>query len=276
MKDIFSIKRFALLFAKYWQENYRKNILQATALFIIMFLFYGFAVFTSLRVPFSDKIPTPVFIIGLAIATFGFAASYYGLFSSKPKSIQALQLPASNLEKFLLGFVLLQVFVFVVFLGLFYINDFIFTKAYNYFKHIPEGITSHEREQYHATAYAFSCNNELLVIFLKMYVIACPAIHFCSLWFSKNIVIKSIVVIVSIALLIFFFNYYFMQLLIPLNIMPRGMFINESFVVRHGNQDKYSVMLSATWVKNASTFLLIFCPIILWYAGYKKLTEKQV
>lgn len=133
MNEIFNLRRFGALAAKYYYENRRTILVFAAVMAIITFLFLTkFKPFSRVYILVSDQ---QMLNASLAQVKQQFAAVFWTLlsvfslftalysfhdFTSKKKVMQALLLPASTFEKYLLALFNSTIGTFIIFLILFY------------------------------------------------------------------------------------------------------------------------------------------------------------
>lgn len=102
MKNHFSLSRFGLLFRKHTVENYKTYLLSLGVLLGAMFLIMGGASYLASR-PMAATEHTIFFFFFLIGAGMVFSSTVFAQLGDKKKAIAFLTLPASQLEKYLVG-----------------------------------------------------------------------------------------------------------------------------------------------------------------------------
>ena len=120
MNEIFSFSRFRRLFVKHTAEHYRTYLMSIAVLTGVLLLGGSF-VFYMIPDPPDPGLQAAIFImLGLLAGTF-FTSTVFSDYGEKTKAIPALILPATALEKFLVGWLYSYPIFLVVYTGVFYI-----------------------------------------------------------------------------------------------------------------------------------------------------------
>ena len=270
----FSVSRFFLLLRKFWKENRKIYLLYSIGFFGILLLVYGIIVLTSLHTIFPRDLQQVLFVFGLLFGGSFFSASFYSFFAQPSKSIQFLQLPVSNSEKLLLSFMFTQFVYFVTFMLIYLFTDMILCSFYNQFAAMPDGVTSMQLPDFKATRLNLGDLRNLLAI-LAFFMISSIA-HFGSLAFTKHAFVKTAIVFIIVWTALGFYNQYLMLFLIPVEIMPHGMFFNDSFRIGPAKAAVGLVTLSEQWSLSISYIIPAIIYATFWTGSYFKLKEKQV
>ena len=266
--------RFLLLLRKFIRENKKAYLLYLAGALGILLLIYGLVVFTALHHPFPKDFQQIVFVIGLLLGGSFFSASFYSFFSNTSKGIQFLQLPVSNGEKLLLSFLFTQIGFFVSYLLLFMVTDWMLCGFYNHFAAIPVDTLPMLKPNFHATNLDLSDKrNELAII---VFFLFSSIAHFGSLAFTKHAFVKTALGLIIVWAIIAWFNQYSMIWLVATDIVPHGMFFNDSFRIDAIKNKGSLVTLPDSWVMNISWILPLLIYISFWTGSYFKLKEKQI
>jgi hypothetical protein len=119
MSQIFSFKRFGMLFKKHTVENYRSYAMALFVLVGIMTAVIGIANYKT-RVPMDIKMQMAYFIGFFLAAGALFTSSIFNNLSDKRRTIASLTLPASSFEKFLVGWIYSFILFQIVFIAVYY------------------------------------------------------------------------------------------------------------------------------------------------------------
>jgi len=119
MSQIFSFKRFGMLFKKHTAENYRSY---AMMLFVLTGIMTAVIGIINYKAPEPMNMKTQIaFFMGFFIAAGAiFTSNIFNNLGDKKKTIASLTLPASSFEKFLVGWVYSFVFFQIVFVAVYY------------------------------------------------------------------------------------------------------------------------------------------------------------
>jgi hypothetical protein len=270
----FKITRFRLLLQKFIRENRKAYFLYAAGLFGVLLLIYGLLVFTSLHNIFPRDLQQAFFVIGLLFGGSFFSASFYSFFSNTSKGIQFLQLPVSSEEKLLLSFLLTQFVFFVSFMLIFLGTDWMLCSFYNRFAAMPAWASPMQKPLFTANRIDLGDpKNQLAILaFFLMSTIA----HFGSLAFTKHAFVKTAIAFIIGWVALALYNQYSMFALVPIEIMPHGMFFNDSFRIDAAKNIGGLVILPTHWVIYMYFILPILIYVSFWTGSYFKLKEKQV
>ena len=270
----FRTSRFLLLLRKFSKENRKIYLLYSAGFFGILLLAYGIIVLSSLHSIFPRDLQQVLFVFGLLLGGSFFSASFYGFFAYPSKGIQFLQLPVSNSEKLLLSFMCTQFVYFFTFMLIFLFTDWILCAFYNQFAAIPDGVTPIQLTYYKATRLDLGDLRNLLAI-LAFFILSSIA-HFGSLTFTKHAFVKTAIVFIIVWTTLGFYNQYLMVFLIPVEIMPHGMFFTDSFRIGPAKAPVGLVTLSEQWSLSISYTIPVIIYASFWTGSYFKLKEKQV
>jgi uncharacterized membrane protein YidH (DUF202 family) len=274
MNNTFSFSRFATLLRKHITEEYKQYLILSAGAAGIMLVFMGLTTLSNLNDRYDTNMPEMIFLVGFVFGGTIFAALTYDFFQNPAKGIRFLQLPASQLEKIMVMFIVTQVVFFIVFLLLFYICNGLMCSIYNTFHVLPKHIPAERLAYYHADLYDMSSLYARLSI--ALFFVFSAIAHFGSLIFRKLAFIKTAIGIIAVGFAILFFNQLYMKSLIPEEVMPGGLFYTNSLRVGANDMVKGFVLLPATWESVMNYALPGILYISFWLASYQKLKEKQL
>src|SRR5665213_1138083 len=120
MNNFFSLRRFLRLFVKHTAEHYRTYLMSVAVLAGVMLLGGWFLFFVVLDAP-DAGLQTAIFVILMLIAGTIFTSTVFSDFGDKAKAVNALTLPATSFEKFLVGWVYSYPIFLVVYTAVFYV-----------------------------------------------------------------------------------------------------------------------------------------------------------
>lgn len=279
MNNIFSFKRFGLLFGKHIREERSRYLLSAAALFAILFSFYLIVILTNLSSRFLFQLQEALFFLGMLFSTTIFSSMSYQFFQQKAKGIQFLQLPASSAEKLLVSFIITQICFFLLYLCVFYTADWIVCHVYNSFHKMPANVTPEYAEAFTAKIYPLDTVKARQMIAIA--VILSSVAHYGSLCFEKQAYIKTTICVIAAGFVLIWGNYHHLKGIIPQESMPKGTFYNEGArLMEAKGPDEFIatgyVNLPESWNYFIPRFIAAMLFICFWTASYFKLKEKQV
>ena len=256
MDNVFNIHRFSRLFIKHTAEHY-KTYLMALAVLIGVLVLGGSFLIYIVDQPIELNVQTVFFSSIYFLAGAIFTSTVFADFGDKKKAMASLTLPASNFEKFLVGWVWSYLLFSVVFIATFYLVLVLFIHA----KHWPN--------QHDGVFNIFAQPAIFLFIpftFVHSFTLF-GAIYFDKLHFIKT----GFVFFISVAVLVFL-NTFFLEGLLGRSVHPAVPFTNVNFVQNHIDYDIGMISRYNTGVD----YLMITVSILLWTAAYFRLKEKQV
>jgi hypothetical protein len=256
MNKTFNINRFWRLFIKHTAEHYRTYLMSIAVLAGVMLLGGGFIIYMVPR-PMDAGFQSIVFVFLMLISGTIFTSTVFSDAGDKRKAIPMLTLPASQFEKFLVGWIYSYPVFIVVYTSIFYV---VLLGLIN-MKHWPH---------YHT---------EVLNVFQgRIYIIVAvfSMLHaitlFGAILFEKLHFIKTaFCFFISYAVLILA-NTLFLKALIGRDIMAAIPFGLLNFAER----DKYYSVDIDYRFTNWVLLLIMGLALLFWVAAYFRLKEKQV
>jgi hypothetical protein len=259
MNNFFSLKRFCRLFVKHTVEHYRAYLMSIAVLTGVIVLGGSFLFFIVLEPP-DAGLQTAAFILLMLIAGTIFTSTVFSDFGEKDKAIQALTLPATALEKFLVGWLYSYPIFLLVYTAIFYLALGAL------------GMTRHWDTHHHFVIFSLRQAEMpvLLILFSVLHAIAIfGAILFRNLQFIKT----GFAFFISYGVLLII-NTIFLKVITGLEIiklaMPFG-FLNFDIGPKY-----YSI----SSVNGPDSFMVLIVvmliAVLIWVAAYFRLKEKQV
>ena len=257
MNKIFNAKRFGRLFFKHTTEHYKSYLMSLCVLIGVMLLGGSFLVY-MVGVPLDKSVQTVFFLMILLLAGTIFTSTIFSDLGDKKKAIAWLMLPASHLEKFLVGWMYSFVIFLALYIGSFYISD-LFALNIKHFEGHPAELFNVFEKQF--------LQMYLLYAFLNGVAI-CGAVYFEKLHFVKT----ALVFFISLAGLIFI-NKILLGIMLGREVEAAPPFGNLRF---SENGHLIDIIVSSKQQDNYLALLLLVLAFIFWTAAYYRLKEKQV
>ncbi|HVV55409.1 MAG TPA: hypothetical protein VHC47_08800 [Mucilaginibacter sp.] len=258
MNNFFSFQRFSRLFIKHTAEHYRIYLMSVAVLAGVLLLGGSFLFFVIPDPP-DTGLQTAMFIILMLIAGTIFTSTVFSDFGDKNKSIQALTLPATAFEKFLVGWIYSYPVFLLVYSGVFYAAL------------IGLGNAKHWNADQHFTIFSLQQGSiyAMLIIFSMLHAIAL----FGAIFFNKLHFIKTGFSFLIGYALILIVNTLFLKIITGLDVVKTAMpfgFLNFSV------GDKYYSIATKGAPSLAIMIVLSVSAVLIWIAAYFRLKEKQV
>ncbi len=256
----FSPARFGRLLARHAAERGAGYLLSAAVLGGIMLLVMSYISFEQ-GGPLNEATQIVLFLLFLLGAGSFFSSGVFAVYGDKQRGMAALTLPASHLEKFLVGWVFsLPVFV-VVFVALFYAVDAL----------VLYGASSGGQA---VTPINIFADPDKTNFFFAFYVLLNGAWLWGSIFFAKGQFVKMGFTLGLVTILGSVLNFRVLKSLLGsgLEIFPAPPFTN--ITLRQGGQF-FSLEMpisQAAWL----SALPLGLAALLWVAAYFRLTEKQL
>lgn len=255
MSNLFNAKRFGLLFIKHTTEHYKAYLMSLLVLVGVMVLGGGFLIY-MIDAPIDIGLQTAMFGSIFALAGTMFTSTIFADFGNPKKAIGSLTLPASNFEKFLVGWLFSFVIFSVVFIATFYAILAVLINL----QHIPDAP--------HQVINIFS--GQLIMIFIVFMLLHSVA-FFGAIYFKKLHFIKTafcFFISIAIATLA---NTAILGLLLGRSIRPAIPFGRVNLV-----EDNTPSIDGGSQSSIVIIWLIIVIAFTFWVAAYYRLKEKQV
>jgi hypothetical protein len=264
MNDIFELKRFAFLFRKTIYERPAQLLgLTALALAASLIVYSGSLYFTGFRVA-----QNMAFVWGYAGGGCFLAAVAFAYFNTNAAGAAYLTLPASALEKWLCGILLVGVVFSTLFLSFYRLMDFCFVTAY----HNGLDKNNPQYRQLYNTVRIYTFDNNLVAQSVVIFLNATGALMLGSLYFNKVGGIKTVMFYGGFAAFIYTLNQALVHAMFP-NVDMAWPFSNV--FIRVGN-DIGSIDMPLAAAKFVGISFQYIIPVILWITVYIRLKEKEI
>lgn len=285
MNQAFEFQRWVLLVRKHWGDNRNKYILSLGAIAALLLLWYGFLLLIDKMGAMAKEAQTITYYVGLFLVGALFASLLFADLANKPKALNFLSVPASQLEKVLCMALYCIVIFFVCYTVIFYAVDFIMVKVYNAVQmaQVEKGRSINYSFVKETVANVFgriSDRNDngnpfnalttvLLLFFAVQGAYALGSIYFPAYSFIKTTI--------ALLLLILFFIFLIAKVLYP--ILPHGDFgpSMSKFYLYDRDYNNRNVILLPSWTDNVlfGFFKYLLAPVF-WVVTYFRLKEKEV
>lgn len=256
MNNIFNINRFWRLFIKHTAEHYRAYLMSAAVLGGVMLLGGAFIIY-MIPGPMDAGFQSVVFVSLMLIGGTLFTSTVFADMGDKRRAIPTLTLPASQFEKFLVGWIYSFPIFLVFYTTIFYV--------------VLLGLISMKHWPHHRTEVLSVFQNRVYIMLVVYSVLHAITLYGAVLFDKLHFIKSAFSFFVSYGVLILL-NTLFLRAIIGRDIMaaiPYG-FLNFQ------ERDKYYSIdvtyASINWV----LWILIGVAILFWAIAYLRLKEKQV
>lgn len=263
MNQIFSFKRFGMLFKKHTVENYRSYAMALFVLVGIMVAVIGITNYKN-RMPMPTKMQIAYFMGFFIAAGTIFTSNIFNNLSDKRKTIASLTLPTSSFEKFLVGWVYSFVFFQIVFIAVYY--AIICTVIA--LGHWPAGTAP--------ILDIFSTEYKLYSLFVG-YAFLHGIVIYGAIFFKKMHFIKTAFSFFIMVMVIWFVNDWVLELMTGQAISHNPPFAGMSF--SYGVTAKSSAYANIDIASYPFKWILSLfgaLGVLFWFAAYYRLKEKKV
>lgn len=287
MNQAFDFNRWGLLVRKHWGDNRNKYTLSLIAVAALLFLWYGFLLLVDGRGPMGREGQIVTYYVGLFLTGSLYASLLFGDLANKPKAINFLSVPASQLEKVLCMALYCVLIYFVCYTVIFYVVDFIMLKVYNAVQ-----LAKWEKAPFHTQGSVFTPETianvfyrfekdvngnpfNTLTFILLLFFAAQGAYALGSIYFPTYSFIKTTI---TLLLLILFFIFLCAKVLSP--ILPEGGFsgaLTEFNLLGPNKEWGWRVIQLPSWTDEVffGFFKFVIAPVF-WLVTYFRLKEKEV
>lgn len=256
MDNLFNIHRFNRLFIKHTAEHYKTYLMALAVLLGVLLLGGSFMVYI-IDQPIEVNAQSVIFSGIYFLAGSIFTSTVFADFGDKKKAIASLTLPASNFEKFLVGWVWSYLVFSIIFIGAFYL-------ALYFFMHMRHWASYHD-EVFNIFA------RPAIFLFIPFSFVHSFTL-FGAICFNKLHFIKTgFVFFISVAVLVTI-NTFFLESILGRRVHPAVPFSNVNFFQNHNDYDISMVDRYDT----AVYWLIMIVSVLLWTAAYFRIKEKQV
>jgi len=257
MSRYFNFRRFGLLFKKHLAEQYKAYFMSFVVLTGVLTLGLGFLAFVQSG-PINNDMQILLYTLPMFLTGAIFTSNAFAALGDKKRAITYLTLPASHLEKYLVGWIS----TFVIFIVLYTISFYI----------VLYGVLSVDDVQEHEVQLMniFSGNTflNLLGAYAGIHAIAILG----SVYFEKGHFIKTAFIFFLSLALLTYLNEQVMQLVLGIDISTAPF---RSITIMDGEMKYYVTApdVFGEWIDTIIPFLVV---CIFWVASYVRLKEKEV
>lgn len=275
----FSFQRWSLLVAKHWAENKKRYLLSVAAIFALITFWFTFLLLVNEDDPMSKSMQAGAYFVSL----FGIGCLYAGTFfnplNSRSKGTFYLLTPASSLEKLLTALLFSVVFFFVVFVGVFYLSDFIMINIANtvhpyYTQPGSNGVVPQAEmfNVFYEKGPGEDAVNFPIYVLLAFFALQ-AAFLLGSVYFGQYSVVKTAIALFVLFLVVSFAEGYLFHLFLPNGDHYQSL---TSYLTKDANKPVNVVLLPA-WIDTALGFVMkfAFAPLF-WVVTFFRLTEKEI
>lgn len=258
MNELFSFPRFWRLFVKHTMEHYRTYVM-AVAVLTGALLLGGAFLFYMMPDPPDVGLQSIMFANLLIIAGTIFASTTFNDYGQDGTAIPALTLPATPLEKFLVGWIWSYPIYIFVYLNVFYVSLYGLGSGRHWASWQHFQVL--DLDKYHLEV--------ITVLFSVLHAIALlGSIYFNGLAFIKT----AFGFFVGLAILIVF-NLVLLKLMTGLHAIRTGVPFGTLDFSLKGRT--YAVFLQG-WNHSGILAIMMAITVLLWTTAFFKLKEKQV
>ena len=259
MNNTFSLTRFIMLFKKHTLEHAKTYLLSTGVLAGVTAIGLGFFAFTN-EGRLAIGVQAIIFIYVLTLAGSIFTSLVFADLDDKRKANQVLTLPASHLEKFLVTWIYSFVIYQLLFIGVFYLVDWIII-----------GISHPPANDPNIMINVFDIEQRASAGFI-IYAIFNGFTLWGAIFFEKLHFIKTAFIFFLYVLVFTVINTPMLQFIIGKNDLRSFVFQQFSFTDNKRGWDIW-----ATDSMNHTTLIVFaIAVIILWLSAFFRLKEKEI
>jgi len=262
MNDILSLSRFGWLLRKIFLERTALVLGSMLLCFVVTLVFYGMIMLLQ----GISEAQNDAFLIGLTLGGALMASVVFGYFNSNATGVSFLTLPASVLEKWLSGVVIIGLYFFL-FLVYFRLIDLAFVAQYHHNLNTHSPYYKLQYELVNILRFTDSTATQNFMMFFNFTGIMMLG----ALFFDKAAFIKTAMVICSILVAGFLLNLLIINLLIK-NVQTAFPF---SIVWLWVGKDRARLELSPENTDKVKIVFRFVLPAILWLLSLLRLKEKE-
>ena len=284
MNQAFDLQRWGLLVRKHWSDNRNKYTLSLGAIAALLLLWFGFLILVDKRGAMNKEGQLFTYYIGLFLTGALYASFLFGDLANKPKALNFMSVPASQLEKMLCMALYCVVAFWFCYTAIFYFVDFIMIKVSNAVQlaRLKEGATVNYPFVKETVFNVFGRIENTprdnpfspLTVVLLLFFAVQGAYALGSIYFPAYSFIKTTI---SLLLIILLFIFLMAKVLLP--ILPKGSFGDSltKFYIYDRDYSNRSVILLPSWTDNVifGFFKYLLAPAF-WVVTYFRLKEKEV
>lgn len=257
MNKQFNINRFGRLFVKHTAEHYKSYLMSLTVLIGVMVLGGSFIVYIipgSLDAGFQSAL----FLAILFLAGTIFASTIFADYGDRKRSVAALTLPASHLEKYLVAWLYSFVIFLLVFTSSFYLI-LVFLLSL-------KPVTGQTPDVFNV--FGSQVGFFMFLLFAFLHSVA----FFGAIFFEKLHFIKTAFVFFLCIGLLYLLNYLILRAFTGSGVLASAPFGN----LRLTENSKVLIIMIPRERAASVPFGMLALVLLFWTAAYFRLKEKQV
>jgi|HubBroStandDraft_5_1064220.scaffolds.fasta_scaffold74798_2 hypothetical protein len=259
MNEVFSFRRFRRLFVKHTIEHYR-TYLMSVAVLVGVLLLGGSFIFYMMSEPPDPGFQTVMFVSLLLMAGTLFTSTIFSDYGDKNKAIPALTLPATALEKFLVGWLYSYPIFLIVYTGAFYLALLGLSSS----RHWGEG--QHFQ--------LLNLRQPGMGVLFLIYSVLQAVSLFGAIFFRKlNFIKTGFAFFIALGVAIFL-NTLLLQTMTGLGTVKPA--LPFGFLNFYVHDRYYSISLNDPGSEMMILYILMLVTLLMWIAAYFRLKEKQV
>jgi hypothetical protein len=259
MNEVFSFRRFRRLFVKHTIEHYR-TYLMSLAVLVGVLLLGGSFIFYMDPDPPDPAFQSVIFVALLLLAGTLFTSTVFADYGDRNKAIPALTLPATALEKFLVGWLYSYPIFLVVYIGAFYLALL--------------GLSSSRHWGPGQHFYLLNLRQPGMDVLFLIYSVLQAVSLFGAVFFSKLHFIKTgFAFFIALGIAIFL-NTFLLKVFSGLGVVK--MSLPFGFLNFYVHDRFYSISLNDPGTSTTILYVMMLVTLVIWVAAYFRLKEKQV
>ncbi|QNE38230.1 hypothetical protein F1C16_01000 [Hymenobacter sp. NBH84] len=258
MHNLFSFQRFGRLFRKHTAEHLREYLMGAAVLFGAMLVVMGGLSYLNSG-SMNTSVQTMFFALFLLGAGAFFTSTIFQQFGFKNRAIAALCLPASTLEKYLVGWIYSFVLFLLVYVPVFYLANSIVLLLFN----TPSG--------YHEAMDLFDPQDQPYTI-LYAYAVLHAVMLVGAIFFEKAQFVKTGFVVFGVLGVLTLVNFQVLKTMFGAELVTTLPFTGANFRTMNSF---YRVDLPETQMQWIGLVFVVLT-VLFWTVAYARLREKQV
>jgi hypothetical protein len=261
MNNTFDINRFTKLFAKHTAEHYKSYLMSILVLAGLICVLYIFSLLNGggLHPKFRFSMATFFYILAGSI----FTSSIFANFTQKNKAIDALILPASHFEKFLVGWLYSYIIYTLVFSVTFGLVDLCFTRIW------PSEI----QRPYFLEAIP---ENGLSIQFMVYTVLHSFAL-FGAIFFDRLHFVKTTLCFFAVVCVLSIFHFMFLKMLFPdIRVIFNSPIMAAALTFNTGSSFTQLIQIEQSEMRLYLGVLVTGLTLAFWASSYFQIKEKQI
>ena len=257
MNRHFNLTRFGRLFRKHTIEHLTGSLLAVAVLLGGLAVVLGFVAYLNSNAPFDASLQGTLFTMGLVATGIFYTSTVFAPFGDKRQATAALTLPASHLEKYLVGWLFALPFFVAVYVGCFYLIDALVISLDDWAGARP------------ALVPLFS-NDSRLYASLGLYAMLNGLFLAGSIFFTRLHFVKTAFAVMLTLVVLALLSYKLAQGIVGPEVQSAAPFSMVSF--KNGMYTLELPPVQQQWL----LLLPLGLALLGWAAAYARLTEKEV